>query len=198
LLRANLEDCNVRILAFCLMSNHVHWIIVPGTEDSLARFFRRVHGRYAQYLNARRQRNGQLWQNRFYSCPLGETHLWTALRYVELNPVRAGLVEAPHRYRWSSAASHWGGMDPFGIVDMAYWQSQGGAERWHPLLIASEDYVSLRLLRACTYAGRPLGDENFPDAIRRTFSTPVEGASQPVARRSPIGSRWNYIERNLI
>jgi putative transposase len=56
LLRANLEDCNVRILAFCLMSNHVHWIIVPGTEDSLARLFRRVHGRYAQYLNARRQR----------------------------------------------------------------------------------------------------------------------------------------------
>ena len=95
LLRANLEDCNVRILAFCLMSNHVHWIIVPGTEDSLARLFRRVHGRYAQYLNARRQRNGHLWQNRFYSCPLGETHLWTALRYVELNPVRAGLVEAP-------------------------------------------------------------------------------------------------------
>ena len=52
-------------------------------------------------------------------------------------------------------------MDPFGILDLAYLQSQGGAERWQPLLMASEDYVSPRLLRACTYAGRPLGDENF-------------------------------------
>jgi hypothetical protein len=88
---------------------------------------------------------------------------------VELNPVRAGLAEAPHLYRWSSAAARLDGMDPFGFVDMAYWQSQGGIERWRPLLKEPEDYVAFRLLRACTYAGRPTGDENFVTQFEERF-----------------------------
>ena len=72
----------VRVLAYCLMSNHIHLVVVPDEEGAMALCLQRVHGRYAQYLNARRRRSGHLWQNRYFSCPLDERRLWTALRYV--------------------------------------------------------------------------------------------------------------------
>jgi putative transposase len=100
-----LADAQVRLLAFCWMSNHIDAIVVPESGDSLAVLFRRVHGRYAQYLNVRRRRSGHLWQNRYSSCPLAETHLWTALRCVEQNPVRAGMVVRARDYEWSSAGA---------------------------------------------------------------------------------------------
>src|SRR5205807_10455871 len=92
LLRQNLEDAKVRILAYCLMSNHVHLIAVPAREDSLSILIRRVHSRYAQYFNARVGRTGHLWHNRFYGCMLATRHLWTAIAYVERNPIRARMV----------------------------------------------------------------------------------------------------------
>ncbi len=151
------------------MSNHVPLIAVPGRPDSLAVLFRRVHGRYAQYLNARRHRSGHLWQNRFFSCPLEQTHLWTALRYVELNPVRAGLVQKAGEYRWSSAAVHLGAKDRSRILDLEFWDGQGGAERWRSLLATPEEQLQLRMLRACTYAGRPFGDEPFVAQMEERF-----------------------------
>src|SRR5438477_7171911 len=92
LLRQNLEDTEVRILAYCLMSNHMHLIAVPAREDSLSILIRRVHSRYAQYFNAHAGRTGHLWQNRFYGCMLATSHLWTAIAYVERNPIRARMV----------------------------------------------------------------------------------------------------------
>src|SRR5208283_1984225 len=68
----NLANAGVTALGFCLMTNHVHWLVRPQRDDSIAIFFQRLHGRYAQYLNARRQRSGHLWQNRFYSCPVSD------------------------------------------------------------------------------------------------------------------------------
>ena len=100
LLRGNSGQANVRILAYCLMLNHIHLVAVPEELDSLAICLRRTHGRYAQYLNVRCLRCGHLWQNRFYSCPMDNEHLWTALRYVELNPVRAGLTEKAEDFAW--------------------------------------------------------------------------------------------------
>src|SRR5947209_11547802 len=106
LVAENLVPAAVRVLAWCLMTNHVHWVVIPEREDSLAILFRRVHGRYAQYLNARRGRSGHLWQNRYFSCAVAEEREEIALRYVEWNPLRAGLVDLPQAYRWSSAAAH--------------------------------------------------------------------------------------------
>src|SRR5262249_52727427 len=88
LIQENLNDAAVRVLGYCLMSNHVHLVAVPAREDSLSILLRRVHGRYAEYYNARTGRSGHLWQNRFFACMLGPTHLWAALAYVERNPVR--------------------------------------------------------------------------------------------------------------
>jgi len=79
-------------------------VVAPERDDSLATLFLPVHGRYAQAWNASRQRSGHLWQNRCFSCPLAEDHLWTALRYVEQNPVRA-LLASPEEYPASSAGA---------------------------------------------------------------------------------------------
>jgi len=117
LLRQNLPDDGVRILGYCLMSNHVHLIAVPERADSMSVLLRRVHGRYAQYYNARTGRMGHLWQNRFFSCMLAPDHLWAALAYIERNPMRARLVRRPADYLWSSAIAHVTGGDGSGLLD---------------------------------------------------------------------------------
>ena len=120
-MRQNLEDAGVGLLAWCLMTNHIHLIALPERGDSLSVALRRVHGRYAQYYNARHARSGHLWQDRYFACSLGPGHLWAALVYVEMNPVRAKLVERPGDYRWSSAAAHLGKPDASRMVDMEWW-----------------------------------------------------------------------------
>jgi putative transposase len=74
------------------MSNHVHLIAVPREADGLAQALKQTHGRYTSYWNAAHQSSGHVWHGRYYSCPLDEPHLWEALRYTELNPLRARLV----------------------------------------------------------------------------------------------------------
>ena len=86
LLRISAEQARLRILAYCLMTNHVHLVAVPEEASSMMVALRRAHGRYAAYLNVRRARTGHLWQNRFYSCALDGPHTRVALRYVERNP----------------------------------------------------------------------------------------------------------------
>lgn len=96
------------IWAWCLMTNHVHFVAVPHATDSMSNTFRDAHTAYATRLHLRKQLEGHLWQGRFFSTVLDEPHLWAAIRYVERNPVRAGLVTAAEDYPWSSAASHCG------------------------------------------------------------------------------------------
>ena len=107
-LRENTELYRVSVIGYCLMSNHVHLIVIPSTADGLAQALKQTHGRYATYWNTVYRASGHVWQGRYYSCPLDEPHLWEALRYAELNPLRAGMVAKPESWSWSSAASHCG------------------------------------------------------------------------------------------
>ena len=167
LLRDNLEGAEVKLLAWCLMTNHIHLVAVPGREDSLSVLCRRVHGRYAQYFNARTGRTGHLWQNRFFGCVLSPSHLWAALVYVERNPVRAGIVERAEDYRWSSAAAHVSGEDGAGILDMEWWKRQAPAD-W-AAVVNKEDEEAIVMLRDCTHAGRPFGEEAFVQEMAERF-----------------------------
>jgi putative transposase len=170
LVRENMGEAGVRILAYCLMTNHVHLVVVPERLDSLALLFSRVHGRYSQYVNLRRQRSGHLWQARYYSCPMSDRHMWIALRYVEDNPCRAGIVPRPEAYRWSSAASHLlGAPDLSKILDLEFWEQAGGVVTWVDLHAAGERNDEVRVLRKCTYGGRPFGDEEFINQMESRF-----------------------------
>ncbi len=160
-LRDNHQEAGVSILAYCLMTNHVHLIVRPEFEDSLSALFRRVQGHYARYINLKNGRSGHLWQNRYYSCVLSQTHLLRALRYVEHNPVRAQLTDKAGSYAWSSAAAHLGAPDPSQLLDLDFWRAEGGAETWQDLLATPEELNEQRRIRACTATGRPLGDETF-------------------------------------
>lgn len=170
LLEGNLADAEVRVLAWCQMTNHIHLVLVPGREDSFEVLLRRVHGRYAQMINARRLRSGHLWQNRYFSCALSTSHLRRVLAYVERNPVRAGLVAQPEQYEWSSAAVHLGlKHDRLHLIDLDFWQREGGAEAWRTLLMTPEQLLEVRLLRRCTYAGRPFGGDDFVEEMEQRF-----------------------------
>ena len=166
-------QARLRILAYCLMSNHIHLVAVPDEPESLATGLRRAHGRYALYLNARRGRAGHLWQNRFYSCALDERHLWAALRYVERNPVRAHFVTRPEEYAWSSAAAHLGECAPPALLDWEFYVNSGGRERWVGLLTEPEELVTIRSLQRGTFTGRPAGDPEFVARLERELGRPL-------------------------
>jgi putative transposase len=101
----------VDVWAYCLMTNHVHLLLVPHQRAGLALSVRDAHRAYARWLNWRHGWTVHLWANRYHSTPLDEEHLWVAVRYVEQNPVRAGLVPRAEDFRWSSAATHCRGLE---------------------------------------------------------------------------------------
>jgi putative transposase len=150
------------VLGYCLMPNHVHLIAIPRRPESLAATLRHTHGRYAAYRNAQYGSSGHVWQGRYYSCPLEGTHLWTALRYVELNPVRAGLVAAAEEYDWSSAAAHCSEkMQDWLEPDL--WRREWTPLAWRDFLSSAgpaTDVESARI-RSSTHTGRPLGSTAF-------------------------------------
>ena len=164
------EHFGVTILAYCLMSNHVHWVVVPASGESLGRAFGWAHGRYSQHMNTALQRNGHFWQNRFFSCALDEPHLWAAMRYVERNPLRAGLVERAEDWPWSSAVARLGGRPAPSWLDLRAWHDRFHAGQWRDFL-APETMSAAELgLRASTYTGRPAGSAEFIESAERRLA----------------------------
>lgn len=168
LLRKYVELCDLSLLGYCLMSNHVHLLVVPHKSDSLARALKQTHGRYASYWNATHQSSGHVWQGRFYSCPLDESHLWIALRYVELNPVRAAMVSQAELWPWSSAAVHCDNGEEQTGLEMSPWNRRWSKESWKEYLATGETQAEIAAIRHCTHTGRPLGAESFVRSLEDT------------------------------
>jgi putative transposase len=187
LLGEQAERHRLRILGYCLMPNHVHFIVVPEAETSMARGFGRTHSAYSRYLNALRGRSGHLWQNRFRSAPLGRDHLIRALRYVDLNPLRARLIERAESYRWSSAAAHVSGADRFGLIDQPSWRDVVPLDDWAEVLAVSPPAEPSwqRRLRAATYSGKPLGSNEFVADLERRFGLSLELRGPGRPRKNP-------------
>lgn len=173
LLRQYSELHRLSVLGYCLMSNHVHLIVVPRTAEALAQTLKHTHGRYASYWNARNSLNGHVWQGRFYSCPLDEIHLWRALRYVELNPVRAAMVTGAEQWPWSSAATHCGSGVPETLLEMERWRKRWTIAEWREHLAAGELPTDMTALRQYTHTGRPLGSAEFVAALERSTLRPL-------------------------
>ncbi|MGA2434005.1 MAG: transposase [Bryobacteraceae bacterium] len=173
LLQRGCQLHRLSLLGWCLMSNHVHLIVVPQREDSLARALKETHGRYASYLNTCEVSSGHVWQGRYYSCPLDEAHLWAALRYTELNPVRAGMVADAEQYRWSSAALHCGQTASESVIELDAWSESWTAAGWRDYLRAGVDGTEDEAIRRHTHTGRPLGTAGFIATLERTLQRPL-------------------------
>jgi putative transposase len=161
LLRESTEEHTASLIGYCLMSNHVHLVMVPHQADALAKTLKQTHGRYAAFWNAKYCSSGHVWQGRFYSCPLDRPHLWEALRYTELNPVRAGLVADAEAWTWSSAAVHCGFKMADEWLAMEEWKERRDVCGWRDYLAAGETESERMAVRQCTHTGRPLGTEEF-------------------------------------
>ena len=158
---------HLSIWAYCLMDNHVHFIVQPREEASLAKVFSVAHMRYAQYFNKERKASGHLWQGRFYSCLLDEPYLMAAMRYVERNPVRSRMVNRPWQWKWSSAAAHIGGTDE--MVDVIEIKDSVGVsiEAWREHIDANDNAPDVETIRKHTMTGRPLGRDEFIEELSR-------------------------------
>lgn len=144
------------ILAFCLMNNHVHLIVVPKKKDSMAKVFKAVNAKHALRINKRKKVTGHLWENRFFSCVLDDRHAYIATRYVEQNPIKAGLVDEAWGWAWSSAAHHVGEKDIFGFLKHAEFLPT--CKEWKTILKSVELNPVVNKLEWCTKTGRPFAD----------------------------------------
>ena len=156
---------DVAIWAWCLMPNHVHLIAVPQNETGLTRAIGEAHRRYTRRINFREQWRGHLWQERFASFPMDELHLLAAVRYVEMNPVAAGIVSTPAQYRWSSAHAHLVGKNDnltevLPLLDMI--------SDWEDFLrLSTAEELKVQKLHERT--GRPLGSDRFLEKMEVTL-----------------------------
>jgi len=161
LLAEQAEKYGLEILGYCLMRHHMHLVAVPKTEEALAKAVGRTHFRYAQYINRFGKRSGHLWQGRFHSCALDRRHFWLAMKYIELNPVRAKLCRKPWRYEWSSAAAHVDEQAESEILNLRKWYRRTSSEQWRAELAEGLTPEQMERLRLRTHTGRPLGSDNF-------------------------------------
>ena len=156
------RDEGVAIWAYCLMPNHTHLVAVPESEDGLRRAIGEAHRRYTRRINFREKWRGYLWQGRFASFVMDEPHLLAAVRYVELNPVRAKLANDASRWAWSSAKAHLSGRDDC-LVQVGPMLAL--VHDWRDLLNSAIPEEQLRNLRSHMLTGRPLGDEAFVNRL---------------------------------
>ena len=150
--------------AYCLMPNHVHLVAIPNSADSLAEVMAAVNRKYAVAVNLRQDWRGCLWQGRFYSCPLDRPHLLAAARYIERNPVRAGMVEYAGDFFWSSAKAHIEGKPDELIAESPLSAEVGD---WAAFLCQDETDEEIKRIRKHLVTGRPLGDEEFIVRLER-------------------------------
>ena len=167
---------DVSCLAWCLMPNHVHLILVPRSADGLRAALAEAHRRYSRRINFAHGWTGHLWQGRFCSYPMDDAHLMTAVRYVELNPVKAKLAVRAEDWPWSSARAHVGGK-PDGLTDLG---ALAGVHRnWramlrHGLEAGDQDPEAEAAIEAHQRTGRPWGGAAFVRRLEQDTGRTLE------------------------
>ena len=158
LLKEQGEKVGLRYVAYCLMSNHIHLLVIPPEKDSLRRGIGEAHRLYTRHINFKTKTRGHLFQGRFFSCPLDTSHFLAAARYVERNPVRAKMCSIASDYQWSSARYHLGlnKLDP--LIQKKY-KGIGKPQEWSKWL--ESDPSDIDELRHYFRVGRPYGGEAF-------------------------------------
>jgi putative transposase len=160
-----------RVHAYVLMTNHVHLLVTPQDEDSLPRMMQSLGRRYVRHVNGLYRRSGTLWEGRYRAAPIdSEAYFLACCRYIELNPVRAGMVDHPRAYRWSSYRAHADGAADALLSEHAIYRAlgRGGEARrkeYRALFRGALDGAFVAALRAATNGGWALGDARFARQI---------------------------------
>ena len=154
---------DLKILGYCLMSNHIHIIGIPMNEDSMAKVIKIGHMYYTRRINEKYDRCGHLWHSRFYSVPLNDIHLLAAMRYIEQNPMRTRLVNFAWEYPWSSASAHVNGLDTSRILDHEHWHIDSIS--WKEILGWFLRDDEIELIRFHTKSGKPFPTWDSPRGL---------------------------------
>ena len=180
LLSEHCEKEQVAVWSYSLLPNHLHLIAVPADAGGLRRALSVAHQRYTTMINRREGWKGCLWQGRFASFPMDERHLWAAIRYVLLNPVRAALCDRAEDWPYSSARAHLAGVSD-GLVDVAGLACR--VQDWGEMLRGSSTWSERSRIRRHECSGLPLGDEDFVAEIEtKTGRSLLPGGVRRVRR----------------
>jgi len=179
------------VCAYCLMHNHVHCLLVPGRDDSLAKTMQKLALCYTQYINKRFERSGTLWESRYYSALVDtDSYLWAVCRYIERNPVRAGIAETPYDYPWTSIMINAKG-EKSDLVE-PFWSRYGDSkdkEEYRDFVLLPEDGQKINMIRKSTSTGKPIGNESFFDFIENNFGIccRTKSKGRPKGRTKKMG-----------
>lgn len=166
---------HLEVIAYCLMTNHVHLVVVPAAPRSMEKAFRHLHMCYAQRLNRMMDWRGHVWQGRYFSAALDEAYFWAAIRYVERNPVRAGMVTRAEDFPWSSARAHCGfAWDPLLSTDPHWARLLAGVGNWSDWLAAGDTAEEVKLIRRRTARGMPCGSDEFVESMESRAGRPLD------------------------
>ncbi|MDK9705244.1 MAG: transposase [Sulfuritalea sp.] len=170
-LQKSAADWNCAVHAYVLMTNHVHLLITAERPDGPARLMQSLGRRYVQYVNRAYQRSGSLWEGRYKSSAVqAEAYLFTCMRYIELNPVRAGMVSDPAHYRWSSYRHNGLGQADERLTPHAMYRGLGAADderqaSYRALFRSELDADALGDIRLALTQSQPLGDDHLSERI---------------------------------
>lgn len=169
LLKEYSQKWNASILAYCLMDNHIHLLIRPQNQESLAKLMQGVTLSYTKYHNKRYNKTGRLWESRYYSCVVDEEdYLWAVARYIEQNPVRARIVRRAEDYPYSSASGHIKGTKDEILNEILLLEEE--RSDYIKFVKASIPEREIKSIRLSTKRGKPLGDAGFIAKIGRLLN----------------------------
>lgn len=169
----------VSLHAYVLMTNHIHLLLTPQEPDSISRMTRVTGSRYAQYINKRYQRTGTLWEGRHKSSLIdSQIYLLRCYRYIEMNPVRAGMVPRPGDYRWSSYAANISGAPCAILTPHTAYLGLGASEAergaaYRQIVDEALDEQTLQAIRSATHYCQPLGSERFLKFLENELGIPL-------------------------
>ena len=170
-LKESADRCGCLIHAYVLMTNHVHLLVTPETSNAISVLFQSIGRHFVPYINKTYQRNGSLWEGRHKGNFIeSEMYFLVSMRYIEMNPVRAGMVDHPAKYRWSSYAANAQGIDNAIIQSHDQYLRLGNTPdarklAYQSLFEVETDKNELDIIRASLHSGTPLGDDRFKKKI---------------------------------
>ena len=180
-------DCAIH--AYVLMTNHVHLLLTPGDPEAPTQLMRHLGVRYVPQFNRRWGRTGPLWNERFKTSVVdSERYLLTCYRYIELNPVRAGMVAAPEQYPWSSHACNGLGLPstfirPHEVYSRLASPRRSVEEAYRDLVLQGLSDAELDAVRRAINANAALGSEEFVDGLERRLGVPARARPRGRPRR---------------